>query len=309
VWERLQRNRWDTWPSSDAVLGRPERTFRRMQPFDNDGRTEAEELPVMFSVAFDPSAAAHVRAHGLAHAPRGDARAIPPFPTSAIALKLVWYPVHAHGLTPMPIWDGDPAAPDARGNADRTWRRAIAVDASRDQIPDGERADLALNGRAFPRSRVVPLAAFLHRPLDTPAALAAAREITSDATLAAGDFVALVAMHVTTKEQPDWIWATYWWHDAPAGPFAAGRPAALGGAAAHYLMATAFTGDQPCMNPWLEARFPNGLASNCIACHQRAVALAHAYLPVPRAPLAPDDPFFATRTTTDFLWTLALEAR
>jgi len=95
-------------------------------------------------------------------------------------------------------------------------------------------------------------------------------------------------MHVTTKEIPDWVWATYWWHDRPDdGRFGDGRPATLAGAAGHYLMDVAYSAETPrqpdgsppaCMNPWLEARFPGGLSSNCLTCHQRAAFGAPDYL-------------------------------
>ena len=63
------------------------------------------------------------------------------------------------------------------------------------------------------------------------------------------------------------------------------------------------------MNPWLEARFPGGLSSNCLTCHQRAAYGASDYLPVTHQTLAVGDPYFTGKTTTDFLWTLAFEAR
>ncbi|MEO6777461.1 MAG: hypothetical protein ABI467_31330 [Kofleriaceae bacterium] len=47
-----------------------------------------------------------------------------------------------------------------------------------------------------------------------------------------------------------------------------------------------------CFNPWLEARFPGGLGSNCITCHQRAVIGAADYLPVTHGELHPDDVYF-----------------
>jgi hypothetical protein len=63
------------------------------------------------------------------------------------------------------------------------------------------------------------------------------------------------------------------------------------------------------MNPWLEARFPNGVRSNCLACHRRAAFGATDYLPVTRGDLSLDDPYFAGKVATDFVWSLALEAR
>ena len=34
----------------------------------------------------------------------------------------------------------------------------------------------------------------------------------------AGDLALLVAMHVTTKELPNWTWQTFWWEPFPTRP-------------------------------------------------------------------------------------------
>lgn len=296
---------WDAWTPTERLFGGAAATahprFRAPRPFRIGDRIEAETASAMFDVRFNASAAAHIRTH---HLDRHDSlvqlAAFPAFPTDAIAVKLVWFPIHARGLTAMPIWDGDPANADGDGNPDRSWHRAIAVDPSRDAIPDGETADGA---------HVVPLAAFLHRTLDADD-LATARQASGDATLEVGDFVALVAAHVTTKEIPDWTWETFWWHDHPdEGAFAAGRPDAIRGAARHYLMDVVFSTEPASFNPWLEARFPNGMHSNCVTCHQRAVVGAADYLPVTRGRLRGDDPYFIGHVPTDFMWSIALEAR
>ncbi len=305
LWAGLQPE-WQSWPRSDVVLGAPDRIFRRLQPFKLGDRVEVETLPLMFAIAFNPEAAAHVTEHRLAlqKVARRHA-AIPAFPRGSILLKAVWYPVHRNAVTPLPIWDGEPAHPDVAGNPARTWSRKVAID------PAG--ADRDVDGIHH-----VPLDAFVHRPLSTPAELAAARSTSGDRSLALGDEVVLIAMHVSTKEIPDWVWATYWWHDrADEGVFAAGRPATISGAARSYLMDVAYSAQTPresdgsphvAMNPWLEARFSGGLHSNCVACHQRAVLGAEDYLPVTRGLLPQDDRYFRGKTTTDFVWSLALEA-
>ena len=278
LWQRLATH-WQDLVPADRVLGHSDRMFRPLRPFRDGTVTETETLPVMFSVAFDPSAAAHIRDHALAsRAALGKLATFPAFPRSAIAVKLVWYPIHRDRVARIPIWDGEVIA---GRNPDRTWRRTVAIDPAQ----------------------------FITRTLTTDAELAAARTIAHDPTLARGDLAVLLGMHVATKETPDWVWATFWWHDrADTGPYAAGRPA-LPGPAGHYLMDVAYSGDGSCMNPWLEARFPDGVHSNCLTCHQRAAFGATDYLPVTHGTLRADDPYFAGKLPTDFVWTLALEAR
>jgi hypothetical protein len=307
VWQDLQAS-WQSWPDSDLVLGAPDRIYRRLQPFRIGERLEEETLPLMFAISFNPEAAGHVRKHRLATRTglRAAGDAIPAFPRGAVVLKAVWYPVHHAGVTIVPIWDGEPAQPDVAGNPARTWSRTIAVD------PAGD--DHVVAGVHH-----VPLDAFVHRTLDSDEEVAAARTASRDPSLELGDHVVLIAMHISTKEIPDWVWATLWWHDrADEGPYAEHRPAALTGPARNYLMDVAYSAQTPAepdgsphvaMNPWLEARFPGGLHSNCVACHQRAALGAADYLPVTRGALRPGDPYFAGKVRTDFVWSLALEAR
>jgi hypothetical protein len=318
TWARVARE-WSAWTPSEQLFhgatAAPPR-FRTPQPFRAGDAVVTESLPVMFDVVFDPSAAAHVRAHHL-----GDRQvlaglaAFPAFPSDAVVVKLEWYPIHAHGLTAMPVWDGGER--DGEMHADATWPRAVAVDPSRAQVPAGESAEVELAGRRVV-AHVVPLSAFDHRAL-AAGEVESARAASRDATLEPGDFVALVAAHVSTKAIPDWTWETFWWHDAPeVGAYAAGRTPDVRGADRNYLMDVAFSAATPaerdgsphiCMNPWLEGRFPNGEQSNCVACHQRAVVGASDYLPVTRGVMRADDPYFAHRVQTDFMWSVALEAR
>ena len=284
VWRRLHEgSTWQGWPRSDAVLDRPDRHARALQPFTNHGALVTETLPIAFAVVFDPTAAAHVRDHGLgSRAVQGSLASLPAFPRSAITLKVIWYLVKRESTTHMPIWDGEPPRDD--GNPDTTWQRSIEVRA--DALDD-----------------------FEHHAIASPDELRSTRAAMHDDSIALGDQLVLVAMHVSTKELPDWLWATFWWHDRPdAGRFADGRPA-LAGAASHYLMDVTLASDAPSFNPWLEARFPDGTRSNCVTCHQRAIRGATTYLPVTLSPLPATDAYFANGYQTDFVWTLALEAR
>ena len=239
-------------------------------------------------------------------------RKVPDYPRMAMSLKLVWMLVSKDGMTPLPIWDELPRMDVYPALPEEKWARKIAVDPSREVIPPGETVDIP----GFPNSRVVPINAFYHFKFDASfAATVGAEE---------GDFAVLVAMHYTTKEIPNWVWATFWWHDQPnLGPYAEGRLDAskIGGAWRNYLMDVAYDMNQPqeidatpdaVFNPWVEARFSNGVNSNCMTCHQLAVWSKTApnflpFLPITRGTATDDDPRFKETTKVDFLWSLLFE--
>ena len=106
-----------------------------------------------------------------------------------------------------------------------------------------------------------------------------------------------------------------------AGPYAANRPDEVKDVWRHYLMAESYSMDTPkasdglahiAFNPWLEAGFGNGVRSNCMTCHRRAVFSGQlsdfTFLPITRGAPAPTDPRFKTATTTDFLWSVLMES-
>jgi hypothetical protein len=270
------------------------------------------------------------------------------FPKEAMSLKTTWWPVAQSGLTPLPVWDNEPTrpitegapnqgSPPARiGNIPFTWKRVVAVDPSRDTIPPGETATVkffnptAANPLSAPKidrrgSKVVALRQFYSFKL-TAEDISRSSAVLDDVFRPVlgrgpnpGDAVALVALHYTTKEIDDWVWSTFWWHDVPdAGPYGTNRPSQVQGVWRNYVMDTTFSMDTPregdgkpnaAFNPWLEARFSNGVLSNCMTCHQRAVWPPVAFLPVTRGALPAGDPFFANRTRADFLWSVVLESQ
>jgi hypothetical protein len=341
---------WETWHSAEETFrpdvvpppltsGRPLRTFRaprQLEPPEGVAPPPAPGQSLASFTLFNEDLKAwvhtkqlHKRAtlkainDGFGPGTPVANRKVPDFPNKAIAVKTVWWIVRQSGFTPMPIWD-PPANPGTGGLPVTQWRRCVAVDAVRPTIPAGETANVRCNGRALPGARVVPLSAFYSFRL-TQAQITAMRQ--SDARVpnldvaTPGDSIALVGFHFTTREIPDWVWATLWWHDAPdQGPFAADRPAEVKGAWRNYLMAESYSMDTPkeadgsariAYNPWLEAGFGNGIRSNCMTCHRRAVFSGQpsdfAFLPVTRGAPSPTDPRFTTATTTDFLWSVLME--
>ncbi len=241
-------------------------------------------------------------------------RRITGYQPTAMSLKSAWVLVRKSGKTALPVWDGQARMALAPAQPRETWSRQVAIDPERDVIPMGETTDLP----GFPGSRVVPLTAFHHFTLDAMVATRVSGAVP-------GDYMAMVGMHYTTREIPDWVWATLWWHDQPdSGPYAENRPAGdtLTGVWRNYLMDVAYDMEDPkesdgtpnaVFNPYLEARFANGVNSNCMTCHQRAVwheaTPRPSFLPVTRGAAPESDPLFVNGTQADFLWSLLLEAK
>jgi hypothetical protein len=278
---------------------------------------------------FSTAALEQLRTAGAADPKVPDNRIVKPFPSDAIAMKTVWWPVAKNGITPLPIWDPEKNAPNPRGNPFTSWARAVAVDTTRAHITPNETRTVSFAGRSFPGSRVVGLESFHYVTLDKQTVEAAMRhqELASAVQLALGrplrpgDYAVFLGTHLTTKEIDDWVWATFWWHDRPQeGPFSADRPPAVKGVWRNYLMSASYDVNLPrerdntphvTFNPWLEAGFQHGVESNCMNCHQRASYPSLDFRPIRRGdPDLEHDPAFAKgRLRTDLLWSIPFMAQ
>jgi hypothetical protein len=262
-------------------------------------------------------------------------RVVPSFPSDAVSLKTIWWPVAKDKVTPMPIWDQELNPPRKSGNDYTTWARVVAIDPLQKTLPPDAKIDISFNGKSFPGSHEVPLSLFHTVVLDQQTAAdamndpftGAAAQIALGRGLQAGDYVVFLGTHLTTKEIDDWVWATFWWHDRPNdGPFAADRPATVKGVWRNYLMSSTYDLNLPreqdgsphiAFNPWLEARFRDqgnggGVVSNCMNCHNRAShPFLGTFLPVYRGdPDVAKDPAYAPRRLrTDFLWSIPMDAQ
>ncbi|MDR3636253.1 MAG: hypothetical protein P4L84_20795 [Isosphaeraceae bacterium] len=271
-------------------------------------------------------------------------RRIKPFPRNAIAVLTAWWHIKQSGLTALPVWDLEPTRPLAwgKGSADPskrllgnypyTWKRFVAVDPGPRPVGPDESADVDFtyvdqSDRATktvrkPGCRVVSINRFYRIEIRGAAVLKAAREALGDG-VAEGDYAVLVGMHTATKELPEWVWSTFWWHDFPNdGRYAQGRPDAVTGVWRNYLMNAVYDFILPreydgtptaAFNPYIESHFANGPASNCMACHQRvaypmkaALDGVQLFLPVTRGKLPPDGPYFADKVQLDYVWPLYL---
>jgi hypothetical protein len=294
-------------------------------------------VPVLAYSLFNDPAFEHIRRQQLysrkilgGHMTASE-RSVPAFPTDAIVAKTVWWPIAHDRPTAIPVWDPADNPPRPEGNPYTSWRRVVAIDATR--ADSSEPISINFAGKKFLDVKRVTLKAFYHIKINEALAKAIMRDpegkrailIALGRPLEPGDLLALVGINMMSREIENWIWAAFWWHDLPsAGPFAAARPESLNAPWSNYLMQAAFDAQTPlgsdggahiAFNPWLEGRFPDGgsgggTVSNCLACHQRASYPPVSFLPVTRGVQDLNDPGIAfDRRRTSFLWSLALHAQ
>ncbi|MBV9354239.1 MAG: hypothetical protein JO023_01805 [Chloroflexi bacterium] len=155
-----------------------------------------------------------------------------------------------------------------------------------------------------------------------------------------GNIALLVAMHVTTKEIPNWTWQTFWWAAVPDSPrYGADRPSEIPEPWSHYDMDAAYYMTAPAtdprgvplvvFNPYLETNLEGcvpdganppcpsgqiawtGVHSNCMTCHRMAAWGGTGKSPPywPDGAIPPDDhQLFDGYTKTDFLWSIPVRA-
>ena len=231
--------------------------------------------------------------------PKGQTRQMTPMPATSIALKPMLWPVPADGYVALPVWDDLSDDHDSYTGFEiqSQWPRAVAVTG----LPQSTVASVdasflhgvTINGSTvgpnlYRNASVVGVDQFYHyRPnlatmnvcdhalLDASAYYAYGRMFRQ------GDYLALVAMHIMTKEQRDWTFQSLWWSDRPdAGRYAKDRPTFAPGQVkgpwAHYLMTSTYgmlasPGKWPkAYNPYIELAAGHPIDTNCMNCHLRA---------------------------------------
>ena len=356
---------WESWYSGDAVYAGPNgarpqtlsdrrasiHSARQLGLLSPGGPEAAPGQSVAAAVLFNQPIRDHIWANKLylpdtlaklnagfdaAKTPLA-LRSIPQFPQNAIALKTIWSVVSSDGLTVLPVWDGEleqPAVAVSPPYPSDVWPRCVAV--SPDPSYPDPTAQVTCNARPL-AAKVVGLDAFYHfriEEAELQAVIAAIGEGPKDGTPAqikVGDYAILLGMHFTTREVPNWVWATAWWHDEPnRAPYGSDRPGNVDGVWVNYLMKDGYSREVPLANddgphtvwnPYIEGKYPDGMRSNCMSCHIRAVYprldpvisgfdLCGA-LPVVRgdASLDVDDPALNSRVRLEFLWSILLESR
>ncbi|RCK22617.1 hypothetical protein [Thalassospira lucentensis] len=258
------------------------------------------------------------------------ARAILDFDARAIETKPVYYALKSTGTSIMPYWQGlaASATTNTTNPTPETWKTCVIVDADnhatagmRKANPDEQKGAYAAPGLQCESYLYAPIGMMFVRSLNAGEAAA----FTGQPDITAGDFGALMAMHVNSKETDSWTWQTFYWQgneafetDSP-GSLAA-QPSSLAAPWSSYAMCTAY--DQSydggatmnlCYNPYLETSpgIPDGIQSNCVSCHGSANVAATGATNAPGYPAnydAPIDfggPDFTNVMKTDFSWTIA----
>jgi hypothetical protein len=275
-------------------------------------------------------------------------RTVAPFVNTAISLKPVYQvvngPTHNQGTTVLPYWLGDLTTGPSNSNNPAnptfgTWSQCVVVYTT-STAPASQVVQNCANGK--PASGFVSVKEFFNFPLTADEAknICATQPDVQPCPVKEGDFAILVAMHMSTRENDNWTWQTFWWNYDQ--PFPYGKPpSSIPKPFNNYAMCTAYsmTTDPAnsldgknvlCYNPYLETGLSGvvGTQSNCMSCHTTAsygnnpnnlpVTGTNFVQPNPDYPsflnmhnfISPTDPndanyYFACNTKTDFSWFLA----
>lgn len=277
---------------------------------------------------------------------------VAPFPAQSIVLKNMYWPVRGDDFTALPVWHNQypPDFGDYAGY--ETWKSVVIID-PRNKSPQPGLTGVTqylynvLDAEGNPidpklgTGQIYPVEAFYHQQIDGPelATMDARDRAILDASACwlynrpfqADDYLVTVAMHMITKEIPQWTLQSAWWSDQPdAGPFAADRPdipvAQAPGPWRQYLLTVEYGVESaPGMlptsfNPYIELAAGHPVSTNCRNCHIRAAWPRGGYFkpdPVPtNSYLAPGGPdaladipldssVFSGLMRLDFQWALA----
>jgi hypothetical protein len=225
-------------------------------------------------------------------------------PLRSMALKPMMWPIPRSGYSAIPVWDDPQDDHDSYAGFEvpGLWPRAVAVGAMPTDARNVDvRTFLGLRTRNDDRSPARepvtyrgiptwPLSSFYsftpqlagmddcdRAILDASAWWAYGRAFEQ------GDRLALVAMHIMSKETIGWTFQSVWWHDRPnVGPYSLNRPNIphdrAPGPWRNYLLAVTYGIPDPQMptqwpiafNPYIELAASHPIRTNCMNCHHRA---------------------------------------
>lgn len=238
------------------------------------------------------------------------------FSNDAMTLKAVWWPVDLDQGSLLPVWDGftkeekESGVIDPRNPAELSqWPRKVML------VPEWEVHNDSHSAATLDDVRRVPLSRIFHVAMKQeswdrePYASALFRSVLGrEPDDRSG--LALVAFHIASKQRPDWVWATYWWHDKPHS-----RGLHRDERWRYYRADVSVNADRPrerdgsqniCFNPYLEGAMYHGRLSNCLACHQWASYPPPTITASQRGAVDPFNSVFGSRIRTDYVWALGL---
>lgn len=271
------------------------------------------------------------------------------FPTRSIVLKSMYWPVRGDDFTALPVWHNNFPLDYGSYAGYETWNPVVIIDPRNKDPKKGLTGVtpylfhiLNADGSVMPTKtatgQIYPVEAFYHQQIDATllgsmdprdvAILNASACWLYNRPFQAGDYLVQVAMHLISKEIPQWTLQSAWWSDDPdAGPFAANRPDIpkdqAPGPWRHYLLTVEYgvptdPGLLPAsFNPYIELAAGHPVATNCRNCHIRAawprggfytpeLPITNSYLanggPGALADIPLTDPVFNGLMRTDFQW-------
>ena len=268
--------------------------------------------------------------------------------SAAIESKPVMLIVKAVGLTAMPLWRGPSDSWNPSNPTPETWKTCVLVDpnnnAPASTAPvaynpaihlgsiNRNNTDNSLSGQ----TAGCVASAYLYAPASTLYTFVLSSDAAKDFNNAqggnavAGDFAAVVAMHVSTKEISNWVWQTFWWQPGSDTPSSfpgdkTNMTTKVTGPWSNFAMCNAWSQTKGansnqmnvCFNPYLETSpgIPVGITSNCVSCHgQATVGVAQANLVFPissltypfsyNSPIDLNSSRYSTYTKLDFAWSI-----
>jgi hypothetical protein len=237
-------------------------------------------------------------------------RDIPGFATDSIVVKSLWVIMNSAATKRVSLYD-PPTVRRASNSPSlwATWPSCVGVKAT-PELPAGEASDC----KSF-----ADIGEFYHFELDEQTVQTYTSEaFRNSIPVASHTYALLLGMHVTTREIPEWVWATFWWGDrSPQHTYSKDKPGSLARLKPwnNYAMDVAYDMNRPhtaegvpkiCFNPFLEGQIVDGSVSNCMTCHRRAGinvsnpgAIFRGEISLDDS-LAFNDPHQTVRT--DFLW-------
>ncbi|MFN0216936.1 MAG: hypothetical protein ACKVT2_21980, partial [Saprospiraceae bacterium] len=201
------------------ISNRPRHNFQPLNQLAH-GEPESEAADVVGFVKWDPTASDHIIKNKLLFQSTLDgmqksmdgknAKMIPEFPNTAVALKPVFQNLSqlskTNGLFWLQAWPGSPATPQP---FDPTkWGQYIFVDVNNKGATNN--TGTTTDTLSPTPNATYGLGDFIHFQLDSTMAA----ELGPGNNV--GDYMILLAMHITTKETKRWTWQTMFWSNNPA---------------------------------------------------------------------------------------------